>query len=99
MSRGPGTVQGKVKILLDPMLPFEEGSILVAPLTSPEYIFAMRKALAIITDTGGIGSHAAITSRELNIPCIVGTKIATKVLKDGDRVEVDANNGTIRVLE
>ncbi len=98
VSKGSGNVQGKVQILLDPMAPFEEGSILVTSMTSPEYVFAMRKALAIITDTGGIGSHAAITSRELNKPCIVGTKVATKVLKDGDIVEIDTNKGIIKIM-
>jgi phosphohistidine swiveling domain-containing protein len=95
-SKGPGIVRGEVQILLDPMRPFEEGKILVTTLTSPEYVFAMRKALAIITDTGGVGSHAAITSRELNKPCIVGTKIATKIFKDGDVVEVDTERGVVR---
>ncbi len=66
--------------------------------TSPEYIDAIRRAGAIVTDVGGLTSHAAIVSRELNIPCIVGTKIATTVLKDGDLVEVDATNGVVRKL-
>ena len=56
---------------------------------------AMKKAKAIITDHGGMTSHAAIVSRELSIPCIVGTKIATRVLKDGDLVEVDAERGVV----
>jgi phosphoenolpyruvate synthase/pyruvate phosphate dikinase len=58
----------------------------------------LRKAGAIVTDEGGITSHAAIIARELKIPCIIGTKIATKVLEDGDLVEVDADNGTVRIL-
>ena len=76
----------------------KDGEILVAPMTSPDYIVAMRKASAIVTDVGGLMSHAAIISRELGIPCIVGTKIATQVLKDGDLVEVDANKGIIKKL-
>lgn len=59
----------------------------------------MERAATIITDEGGITCHAAIISRELKIPCIIGTKIATQVLKDGDRVEVDANKGIIRILQ
>ena len=59
----------------------------------------MKNAAAILTDQGGITSHAAIISREMHIPCIVGTKIATQVLKDGDLVEVDADNGIVRILE
>ena len=87
--------------MLDPMKAnsFKPEDILVAPMTSPEYIFAMKKAKAIITDTGGLTSHAAIVSRELKILCLVGTKIATKVLKDGDIVEVDAIQGKVRKLK
>lgn len=101
VSRGNGRkLTGRIHILLDPLKArtFKQGEILVAPMTSPEYIFAMRKASAILTDTGGLTSHAAIISRELGIPCIVGTKIATKVLKDGDLVEVDAEKGLITIL-
>jgi pyruvate, water dikinase len=58
----------------------------------------MKKACAIVTDEGGITSHAAIVSRELGIPCIIGTKIATKILKDGMFVEVNANHGLIKIL-
>lgn len=75
---------------------FRFGEILVTQMTDPDCIAAIRKARAIITDEGGITCHAAIISRELKIPCIVGTKIATKVLKDGDRVEVDPGKGVIR---
>ena len=56
----------------------------------------MEKAAAIVTDIGGITTHAAIISRELGIPCIIGTKIATKLLKDGDYIEVDAENGIVK---
>lgn len=100
ISRGHGKIRGKVKIILDPQKrqKFDVGDILVAPMTSPEYIFVMRRAGAIITDTGGLTSHAAIVSRELGVPCIVGTKIATRVLKDGDLVEVDSNNGVVTKL-
>ncbi|HRY82107.1 MAG TPA: PEP-utilizing enzyme [Candidatus Moranbacteria bacterium] len=77
----------------------KKGDILVAATTGPEIITAIKKAGAIITNEGGITSHAAIISRELNIPCIIGTKIATKVLKDGDLVEVDANKGIVKILK
>lgn len=102
VSKGNGrVVRGKIRILLDPnkIENFQKGEILVAPMTSPEYVFAMKKARAAVTDTGGLTSHAAIVSRELNIPCIVGTKIATKVLKDGDLVEVDANKGIVKIIK
>lgn len=58
----------------------------------------MKKAAAIITDEGGITCHAAIVSRELNIPCIIGTKVATKILKDGDLVEVNAEKGVVKII-
>ncbi|MDO8625303.1 MAG: PEP-utilizing enzyme, partial [Candidatus Diapherotrites archaeon] len=94
-------VTGRVRILLDPhqVGQIREGEVLVAPMTSPEYIFAMKKAIAIVTDTGGLTSHAAIVSRELKKPCIVGTKFATRMLKDGDLVEVDTKNGVVRRLD
>ncbi len=74
----------------------KKGDVLVANTTGPEIMTACMKAGAIVTDEGGLTSHAAIVSRELGIPCIVGTKIATKVLNDGEIVEVDANKGVVR---
>ena len=68
-------------------------------MTRPEYVPLMKKATAIITDEGGITSHASIVSRELKIPCIVGTKIATKILKDGDLIEINADIGIVRKLK
>ena len=68
-------------------------------MTRPEFVHLMRTAKGIITDEGGIACHAAIVSRELGKPCIIGTKIATKVLKDGDLVEVDANKGIVKILK
>lgn len=73
-----------------------KGDILVALMTRPDYIMGIKKAAAIVTDEGGITCHAAIISRELGIPCIIGTKIGTKVLKDGDLIEVNANHGWVR---
>ncbi|MES2014226.1 MAG: PEP-utilizing enzyme [Patescibacteria group bacterium] len=75
------------------------GDILVTPMTTAAYISAMHRAAAFVTDEGGITCHAAILARELKKPCIIGTKIATKVLKDGDLVEVDAEKGIVRILE
>lgn len=74
------------------------GEVLVCGMTLPDYLTAMKRASAIITDEGGITCHAAIIARELDKPCIVGTKIATQVLNDGDRVEVDAYKGIVRKL-
>ena len=73
--------------------------ILVTRLTTPDFVIAMKKSKGIVTDLGGVTSHASVTSRELKIPCIVGTKVATQVLKDGDEVEVDANEGVVRILK
>ncbi len=68
-------------------------------MTSPNFLQVLKAVNGIITDEGGITCHAAIISRELQTPCIIGTKIATKVLKDGDLVEVDAERGIVKILK
>lgn len=95
-----GLARGTVKIIRDvpEQVKVERGDILVASYTNPNMVPAMERAAAIITNIGGLTSHAAIVSREMNKPCIIGTKIATQVLKDGDEVEVDADQGVVRVL-
>ncbi|MFA6514475.1 MAG: PEP-utilizing enzyme [Patescibacteria group bacterium] len=97
----PGKIKGIVKIVnaKSDLEKFQEGDILVSFSTNPSLVPAMNKAAAIITNTGGVTCHAAIVARELKTPCIIGTKIATKVLHDGDLVEVDANRGIIRIIE
>jgi phosphohistidine swiveling domain-containing protein len=95
-----GKVKGPVKVIhhsneLDKV---KEGDVFVAKYTFPRYTTAMLKCVAIVTDEGGLTTHAAIIARENNIPCIVGTKRATTVLKEGDIVEVDADKGVIIVL-
>jgi pyruvate,water dikinase len=72
--------------------------ILVTPMTRPEVVPFLKDAKGIVTDEGGITCHAAIVSRELKIPCIIGTKNATKVLKDGMEIEIDADKGVIKQL-
>jgi len=96
-----GQVKGKVRLILkrDDISKFKKDEILVSTMTVPDYLPAMKKAKAFITDEGGVTCHAAIISRELKIHCIIGTKIATKVLKDGDLVEVDANKGFVKKLK
>ncbi|MFH1276270.1 MAG: PEP-utilizing enzyme [Candidatus Woesearchaeota archaeon] len=96
-----GKVKGTVKIVrkTHDIINMQQGDILVSSMTRPEMILAMKKAAAIVTDEGGITSHAAVISRELGIPCIIGTKIATKVFKDGDLVEVDAEKGIVRKIK
>lgn len=96
-----GKVKGTVRIVMGEghLHKVKKGDVLVSFSTNPQMIVAMKKSAAIVTEQGGITSHAAIVSRELHIPCIVGVKNATKAFKDGDLVEVDANNGTIRKLK
>ncbi len=77
----------------------KEGEILVTAMTTPEFLPALMKCSAFITDEGGIACHAAIVAREMKKPCIVSTKIATKVLKTGDLVEVDADNGIVKIIK
>lgn len=99
-SARPGKATGLVKIvnLPEEMHKMDKGDIMVARTTFPSLVPAMKKASAIVTNDGGITCHAAIVARELKIPCVVGTKLATKVLKDGDRVSVDATKGIIKRL-
>jgi len=96
----PGKVKGKVIIVNTPddMAKMNNGDVLVSFATNPNLMPAIRKASAIITDEGGLTCHAAIVSRELNIPCIVGLKVITKILKDGDLVEVDADRGVVKKI-
>lgn len=97
----PGKIKGRVRIVLNANKAehFEDGDILVTGMTRPEFVHLMKRSSAVVTDEGGITCHAAIISRELKIPCVIGTKIATHKLKDGDFVEVDADNGVVRVIE
>lgn len=100
-SASPGKVTGVVKICRGEkeLGKMQEGDILVACMTQPEFLPALKKAKAVITDEGGLTCHTAIVTRELGIPAVIGTKIATKVLKDGDLVEVDANRGIIKIIK
>lgn len=95
-----GYAKGTVKIVEVPedMVKMKQGDILVSETTYPSLVPAMKKAAAIVTNAGGLTCHAAIVSRELNIPCVVGTKIANKVLRDGDMVEIEATKGIVKKL-
>ncbi|MFA6322512.1 MAG: PEP-utilizing enzyme [Candidatus Buchananbacteria bacterium] len=95
-----GKAKGIVKIIFVPkdMAKMKQGDILVSQATSPDLLPAMKKAAAIITNVGGLIAHAAITARELKIPCIVGTTNATEIFKDGDLVEVDATKGIVKKI-
>jgi phosphohistidine swiveling domain-containing protein len=96
-----GKASGVVRVVFDPfnVKIFNEGDILVTGMTRPEFLPLMKKAGAFVTDAGGLLSHAAIVARELKKPCILATEVATKVLKDGDIVEVDAEKGVITILK
>lgn len=97
----PGKVSGRVHVILDPSRidEFKEGEILVTEMTAPDWVPAMKKAKAIVTDSGGMTCHASIVSRELGIPCIVGTKsrgeAATVTIPDGIDVTIDATHGVV----
>jgi len=96
----PGIATGRATVVADrtDLYKVSDGDIMIAKLTTPDFVVAMRKAAGIVTDLGGMTSHAAIVSRELKIPCIVGTKNATQVLKDGEMVQVDADKGVVSIL-
>ncbi len=96
-----GVVSGKVRLIhsYGDVGKLVAGEILVANMTSPRYMVAISKCGGIITDEGGMTCHAAIISRELKKPCVVGTKNATHVLKDGDLVELDGNSGIIKIID
>jgi pyruvate,water dikinase len=97
----PGNVQGTAKVSHkagDLIKSIKKGDILITSMTTPDFIPAMRKAAAIVTDEGGITCHSAIISRELGIPCVIGTKVTTQIFKTGDRVLVDATGGVVRRL-
>ncbi len=97
----PGLVKGRVKLIkgVKDLPDFKKGDILVTGTTMPQYVPAMKKASAIVTDEGGMLSHAAIMSREFKTPCIIGTKVATRALKDGELIEVNATKGIIKRME
>lgn len=95
-----GYAKGIARVILtqDDFARFAEGEVLVTSMTRPEFVPLMKKAAAIVTNEGGITCHAAIVSRELGKPCVIGTKVATQVIKDGDLIEVRANHATVRIL-
>jgi pyruvate, water dikinase len=97
LGASPGRGSGEVRVLTSPDKDegFESGDVLVAEMTTPDWVPLMKKASAIVTDGGGMTCHAAIVSREMGLPCVVGTRTATKVLKDKMLVTVDGTHGTV----
>lgn len=96
-----GNVKGVARVLntYKDIYKVKKGDIIVATMTTPDYVSAMEKAAGFITDEGGITCHAAILSREFNVPCIVGTVNGTKEIKDGQMIELDAYNGKVYILD
>jgi pyruvate, water dikinase len=97
VAASPGIMSGKVRIVMSisEIEKVKPGDVLVAEMTTPDFVPAMKRAVAIVTDRGGRTAHAAIVSRELSIPCVVGTGNATKTLKDGQEITVDGFRGTV----
>lgn len=93
-----GTARGRARVLVDPYAYFEEGDILIAQVTDTAWTPLFAVAAAVVTDVGGVLSHATIVARELGIPAVVNTKVATAVIVDGDLVEVDGGRGTVTLL-
>ncbi len=97
LGASPGQATGKVRVLSQPSegSRLKAGEVLVAPMTSPDWVPTIRRASALVTDAGGMTCHAAIVSRELGLPCVVGTRTATQVLRDGEQVTVDGRRGQV----
>ena len=97
----PGHAKGIARVILgsDQFARFHEGDILITNQTTPDFVPLMKRAGAVVAEQGGVTSHAAIVSRELGIPCIVGVKDAMRVFRDGENVEVDAVKGVVRKLK
>ena len=106
ITANPGRAVGRVrlvflrdlKMLANDLAAFQQGEIMVTPMTQPTMTLIVKKAAAIVADEGGITSHAAMIAREFGKPCIVGAHIATQVLKTGDLIEVDATKGVVRKI-
>ena len=97
LAAAPGTVAGRVHVVhtVEESRALEPGEVLVAPMTTPDWVPTMRRAAALVTDGGGLTCHAAIVSRELGVPCVVGTRRATEAMRDGELVTVDGASGAI----
>ena len=97
LAASPGIASGPVRMVytIDDLSKIQKGDILVTKMTNPDMVVTMQKSAAIVTDEGGQTAHAAIVSREIGLPCVVGTRIATKLLREGQLVTVDGKNGKI----
>jgi phosphohistidine swiveling domain-containing protein len=97
-SLGKGIGTARIVLRQEDFGKFRDGDVLITGMTRPEYVPLMKRAVAIVTDEGGITCHAAIVSRELGKPCVIGTQVATKSFEDGERVEVNANHGYVKKI-
>ena len=97
----PGIVRGVAKVVMkvSELNKVKKGDILVTYMTSPNFLQAMKISAAFVTNEGGLTCHAAIIAREIKKPCVIGTRIATDIFKDGDLIEVDANRGIVKLLK
>lgn len=97
IAASPGVAEGQVVVIknMEEFPKMEKGAVLVAPMTSPPWLLVMQKAVAVVTDKGGMLSHSAIVCREFGIPAVAGTQNATRLLKDGMYIVVDGNQGKI----
>ena len=95
-----GSVTGRARVVMNTadQDAVSSGDILIVPMTTPDYLPSMQKAAAFVTDEGGVICHAAIIARELKKPCVIGTKKATSVFRDGDWIEVDGFTGVVRLV-
>lgn len=96
-----GIIRGRAKVCLDKneIGKVGRGDILIAQFTTPDFVPAMEKAAAIVADQGGLSSHAAIVSRELGVPCVIATMNGTRIIHDGDLLEIDARKGIVKIVE
>lgn len=97
----PGYAKGRAVVVtsIPDLKKVQQGDILVSLSTTPDFVPVLKHVIAIVTEEGGVLSHASVISRELHIPCVIGTKVATKILKDGDIIEVDANKGVVTIIK
>lgn len=97
---GCAIIRGRVRIIKrkSQIKDVKQGDIIVSPMTTPDFVPAMKKAAGIVTDEGGIICHAAIISKELKKPCVIGTKVATQLFQDNDLIEVNTNTGVVRLI-
>ena len=95
-----GIIRGTARVVISPkdLASFNKGDILIAPETTPDFVPFMQMASAVVTDRGGVTSHAAIISRELNVPCVIGTVRATRLIKSGMTIEVNSSTGEIKII-